>query len=260
MEVPAGAWLFRQGDPGSSLYVVRSGRLEVVAETPEPEVLRVLGRGAVVGELALLMESPRSASVRVRRDSELLELTRAQFAELLTTEPEFALALTRELGRELQESRALIPPRRPIPAMITLLAVEPQPLMQEVSRGLLSGMRQFGAVAQLDDPGEGADASDYGPLLDRAERTHRQILLAAGPPTEGEGWTEFCLRQSDRVVVLASEGEASGVDRAIPAALGLRPAPSWSERTARPMPSGGATRSGRERPTCCALDRTSPVT
>lgn len=207
VEVPAGAWLFRQGDPGSSLYVVRSGRLEVVAEMPESEVLRVLGRGAVVGELALLMESPRSASVRARRDSELLELTRPQFADLLTTEPEFALALTRELGRELQESRALIPPRRPIPAMITLLAVEPQPLMQEVSRGLLSGMRQFGAVAQLDDPGEEADASDYGPLLDRAERTHRQLLLAAGPPTEVEGWTEFCLRQSDRIVVLASEGE-----------------------------------------------------
>ena len=73
-------------------------------------MLRVLGRGAVVGELALLMESPRSASVRVRRDSELLSSTRPQFAELLTTEPEFALALTRELGRELQESRALIPP------------------------------------------------------------------------------------------------------------------------------------------------------
>jgi predicted acylesterase/phospholipase RssA len=68
-------------------------------------------------------------------------------------------------------------------------------------------MRKFGSVAQLEDPGEGAGASDYGPLLDGAERTHRQILLAAGPPTEGDGWTEFCLRQSDRIVVLASEGE-----------------------------------------------------
>jgi NTE family protein len=206
VEVPAGAWLFRQGDPGGSLYVVRSGRLEVVVEMPESEVVRVLNRGAVVGELALLMESPRSASVRARRDSELLELTRPQFAELLTTEPEFALALTRELGRELQDSRALIPPRRPIPTTISLLA-EPSALMQEVCDGLLSGMRKFGSVAQIEDPGEGADAADYGPLLDGAERTHRQILLAAGPPTEGEGWMEFCLRQSDRVVVLASEGE-----------------------------------------------------
>ena len=66
-------------------------------------MLRVLGRGAVVGELALLTGSPRSASVRARRDSELLELTRDHFAELLTTEPEFALALTRELGRQLQD-------------------------------------------------------------------------------------------------------------------------------------------------------------
>src|SRR5688572_15916017 len=69
----AGAWLWRQGEPGDSLYVVLTGRLEVVAEDgPQATVIRVLGRGDAVGELALLTDSPRSASVRAQRDSELL--------------------------------------------------------------------------------------------------------------------------------------------------------------------------------------------
>jgi CRP-like cAMP-binding protein len=44
--------------------------------------------------------SVRSASVLARRDTVLLELTGEQFADLLVDEPEFALALTRELGRD----------------------------------------------------------------------------------------------------------------------------------------------------------------
>src|SRR2546425_2892554 len=63
IRVPAGEWLFRQGDRADSLYLVASGRLEVVVEEPETEVVRILGRNDVVGELALLTESARSASV-----------------------------------------------------------------------------------------------------------------------------------------------------------------------------------------------------
>ena len=74
VRVRAGDWVFRQGEAPDALYVVLSGRLEVVVESPR-RLLRVLGRGAAIGELALLTGSTRSASVRARRDSELLQLT-----------------------------------------------------------------------------------------------------------------------------------------------------------------------------------------
>src|SRR4051812_14391035 len=64
----AGEWLWHEGDPADSLYVVVTGRLEVVAEGPTPTVVRTLGRGGAVGELALLTASARSAGVRARRD------------------------------------------------------------------------------------------------------------------------------------------------------------------------------------------------
>ena len=53
VHLSAGEWLFQEGDPGDAMYVIRAGRLEVVAAalTAGP---CVLGRGEVVGELALL--------------------------------------------------------------------------------------------------------------------------------------------------------------------------------------------------------------
>src|SRR5438874_2377183 len=81
--VPAGEWLFREGDAGDSLYVIASGRLEVVAETPEPTVLWRLGRGDAVGELAVLTGASRPASVLARRDSDLLRVSRDDFLAVL---------------------------------------------------------------------------------------------------------------------------------------------------------------------------------
>ena len=88
LRLPGGEWLFRHGDEGDALYVVLSGRCEVVGE--DGDVLVALGRGAVLGELALITGAPRSASVRARRDSELLELSRNEFERLLRDEPAFA--------------------------------------------------------------------------------------------------------------------------------------------------------------------------
>src|SRR5947199_7475626 len=73
-QVRAGEWIFRQGDVADRMYIVRSGRVEVIAEEHGEDLIRVLRRGGVLGELALLREGSRSASARARRDTELLEL------------------------------------------------------------------------------------------------------------------------------------------------------------------------------------------
>src|SRR5688500_1080334 len=74
VRIRAGEWLVREGDIAESLYLIRSGRLEVVVEGPPETLIRVLRRGEVLGELALLTDEARSASIRARRDSELLKL------------------------------------------------------------------------------------------------------------------------------------------------------------------------------------------
>ncbi len=70
----AGEWIIHEGDLADSVFIVRSGRVEVIDEGPPEALIRILRRGDVLGELALLRAGTRSMSARARRDVELLEL------------------------------------------------------------------------------------------------------------------------------------------------------------------------------------------
>ena len=61
VQIPAGKWVMREGEPADSMFVLRSGRLEVIDEGPPESLIRILRRGDVVGELALLRQGTRSA-------------------------------------------------------------------------------------------------------------------------------------------------------------------------------------------------------
>src|SRR4051812_20729216 len=74
VRVRAGDWVLREGEAAESLFIVRGGRLDVLTEGPREAVIRVLRRGDVLGELALLREGTRSVSARARRGAELLAL------------------------------------------------------------------------------------------------------------------------------------------------------------------------------------------
>ena len=66
----AGAYLFRDGDAGDNLFVVRDGELEVVlaADSPDEMLLRVIGPGEYVGEMGLILaDGRRTATVRARK-------------------------------------------------------------------------------------------------------------------------------------------------------------------------------------------------
>ena len=84
IQISAGEDLFLEGSPGDKLYVITEGQLEVVkASTGREVLLSVLGPVEVVGEIALLEDKPRMASVRARTDSKLLAISKEQFEHLL---------------------------------------------------------------------------------------------------------------------------------------------------------------------------------
>ena len=192
------------------MYVIRAGRLEVVADGADDQsadgaVIRVLGRGAALGELALLTSSPRSASVRAARDSDLIAIARPDFERLLAEEPEVSLALTRALGAQLRDSVGVLPQSRAVPVTIALVPLGSEPARDLAAR-LRDELARWGRVAVL--AGDEVEASDddavssYAPLLDRAESGNDQVLLVAGSPHEADAWTRFCLQQADRILAL----------------------------------------------------------
>ena len=192
----------------------------------------MLGRGGVVGELAILTEAPRSAGVRARRDAELLALDRSRFAELLTEEASFTMSLTREIGMQLRASRALEAPASSVPATIALVPLVEERRFEEVREGLRAALERCASIAELD---RSDDPHAYGPMLDRAEREATRVLLPTGNPGVADEWTAFCLRQSDRTVVVADD---AGLPSPPPASL--RGADvlllASGERAAKPVP------------------------
>ena len=96
----AGEKVFKQDDPATHLYVVRSGRIQIVTYGT---VLENVGPGGVFGEMALIDEAPRSAAAIAMEPTEVLELSRAQFLALVQETPEFALHIMAILANRIRK-------------------------------------------------------------------------------------------------------------------------------------------------------------
>ncbi|MDX1583825.1 MAG: cyclic nucleotide-binding domain-containing protein [Thermoanaerobaculia bacterium] len=88
-EFRAGEHVFRQGDTGDRVYVVKDGEVEVVREDGDGgrRVLARLGEGEYFGEMALLSEAPRNASVVALTDVKVLAISHRDFQSLFSGIP-----------------------------------------------------------------------------------------------------------------------------------------------------------------------------
>jgi len=118
----AGEEVVHQGDPGTSLYVIRSGEVEVALEREgrPPKRVAVLGRGEYFGEIALVESVPRTASVRALVDRELLILAKEDFDRRVGK----SLAAIQGLGRISSRRRREIAERQ-TDAAFTLTQEQP---------------------------------------------------------------------------------------------------------------------------------------
>lgn len=102
----AGDMIVEEGRTGNGLYVVLSGRVEVVKGlgSERPQTVAILGPGEPFGEMALLGEWKRSASIRAVDEAECLGMDRWAFLAHLNTEPQLAIKLLQMLAQRLAET------------------------------------------------------------------------------------------------------------------------------------------------------------
>jgi cAMP-dependent protein kinase regulator len=114
IQLAAGETLFSQGDPGDELYVVAWGEIAVLA----PREIARLVEGEFFGEIAMLADRPRNATVRATVDSQVLAIDRALLGDLVKGSPELLKVLLRflrdRLVATLAETSPLFAPFTPL--------------------------------------------------------------------------------------------------------------------------------------------------
>ncbi len=106
MQVEKGQFIFFQSDPSDKVYIVRSGLVSIVLESPDGRemVINEMHPGDFFGEVGLLTSQPRSTSAIARTEGELLVLPRQAFLGILEAEPALARRILEMTANRLRGS------------------------------------------------------------------------------------------------------------------------------------------------------------
>ncbi|MDY7105178.1 MAG: patatin-like phospholipase family protein [Actinomycetota bacterium] len=200
----SGEILWRAGDPPESLALVVTGRLRVL--DTEEAVVAELSRGEPVGEMALLTDEPRAATVCAARDSQVLVLDRERADQLLSDHPDALRAVTTAVVERMRRTlvRAVPDPPCVSVAVVPLNESVDVDAIVDVFADTMAAGRSTVSVIDAD----GVRSSGWDPAgpdtarhLSAVEAAHDLALYVAHDV--GGEWAERCLRQADVVLLVA---------------------------------------------------------
>lgn len=195
VSLTAGETLYHEGDTSDAAYLVVSGRVRVQASHPDTRIIEEVGRGDMVGQLALMDDEPRTATVFAARDTELARLRRSAFEKLLRHHPTAMLAAARAVFRR---TRAPSPElRRSLGAelSITIIPAEPGLDLAPFVAQLATALREHGKTACLDP--EHVDAMLYKPGIANSVSTEPANIRLVQSLNEIEAENRFVIYQAD---------------------------------------------------------------
>lgn len=221
--VGAGEVLIRQGEASDAMYVVVTGRFRTVVKGPDggDVAVRETGAFSTLGELGLLADLPRSATVLALRDAEVIRLGREAFRAFSLRHPEALLKVAsivaeRQMNGHAPRVRASNPASAPGGLTFAILPLTSSLEARALGRTLAEDLGRLGQTLALDraafDERHGRKGAGETPLsgplslavdvsLRELEDRTRYLLLDAG--SEWTPWTERCLRRADRILLVA---------------------------------------------------------
>ncbi len=196
--------LVRRARAGDALYVVLTGRLGVMIRGNDGRDILVarVHAGETVGEMALLDGSSRSATVVALRDTELLRLGKCSYERLVERHPRSMLSLVLPLVRRLRHTTH----RSGSEAPIRTVALTPLDLgadQHRIARDLADALSTDGRRIQLLD----CKSAGHPPQWFNAVETASDLVIYCADRSDTP-WTKLCLRQADRVLLVASSNSS----------------------------------------------------
>ena len=216
----SGEVLFKEGEPSDSLYIVISGRLRVVSRATDDQSERLvadLGHGEIVGEMGLVCNEPRSATVVAIRDTNLAKLSESGLNQLAANcaQPIYS-AIIRQLASRLKNETAGIRTRKPTARCLAVVGLSEEVPIGAFTDSLTNELAKTGAVLRLNServdslfgvPGAaqsvGGDEvqARFVDWLNGKETRYSKLVYEADP--SNSAWTARCLRQADLILVVA---------------------------------------------------------
>jgi lysophospholipid hydrolase len=213
LHVRGGELLIRHGEPATCVYLVVSGRLRVQVAAANDAGAHEIGRGEIVGEVALLTGERHTATIYAIRDSELLVISKAAFERFVEMYP----AAMKQILRTslLRLKRTVRSPERTVTTIAIVPAGADAPLSQFTAR-LVKALSVCGPTVHLDkaafERGTGHSSSAGVPAggcsatswLHEQESKCRYVVYESD--RTWSSWTRRCLRQADCVVTVGVAG------------------------------------------------------
>jgi CRP-like cAMP-binding protein len=191
--IAAGTVLFKEGDEAPDAFVVTSGQLGVfLGSESNRKLIAKINVGQMVGEMALITEGTRSATVAALRNSDLVRLPRAIVDRLLQCNPETALYMLRLLASRLRDTTRHAVPKESLDR-VAIVALGPVKQFDEALRWLTE---EANANAITISNGE----EEYQWRHSAEQHEHFITYISESHDT---AWARHCIRQAERVVFIA---------------------------------------------------------
>jgi NTE family protein len=201
--LPGGMLLKRDGENDRALFLVVTGALGVFVddEKGKRRLVAHIPAGETVGEMSLISGEAHSAQLVALRDTELLRISREGFDSLIARHPRVMLNLMRIVVRRLQQTT-----HRPTdgarPKTFAIVPLQEGLSQTHIAQRLAAALKDMGSKAAVLDASSAEQSADW---FNEFEATHDIVFYRGDTPTSP--WTQLCLRQADRVFLMARSDE-----------------------------------------------------
>ena len=215
-QLQSGDCLYQQNEVGDCMHIIISGRLKVIKQTEKGKItLGEISSGECVGEMSLLSDAPRSASIYAIRNSVVVKITKEQFETLCIDQPQLLRQISKTVIQRLTNKDRL----RKKPAQvknIALLPVSKDIDMDAFLQHIKQSLQQYGKVLLLNEANinehlaeagiedfttKPSDDIKFNRWLEKKEQETDFILYQGN--YSNDYWTQASIRQADKIILVS---------------------------------------------------------